>query len=180
MGDKKIAIDKTLSSNQIAAFLRLLADELEGKDNAEPNEFGNQLHGFNKLKISLIKQEGGQLSLRLKIKDSPKTPPAATSQFIDTAEQEYRPFKQQYKATFTELTSCAHSGLLPAAELLARFMSESRKLISFQGFGDPCYDDYIQACLAMEQAVKDGELAHFQEKFSVLNALKKSCHQRYK
>jgi len=180
MGEKKIAIDKTLSSNQIAAFLRLLADELEGKDNAEPNEFGGQLHGFNKLKISLIKQEGGQLSVRLKIKDSPKTPSASTSEFTDIAAQEYRPFKRLYKATFGEVTSCASKGVLPAADLIVRFMSESRQLISFQGFGDPCYDAYIQACQTMEQAVKDGNLSLFQEKVSAINALKKSCHQTYK
>jgi len=49
MGDKKIAIEKTLNANQIAAFLRLLADELEGETSGEPNEFGSQLHDFNKL-----------------------------------------------------------------------------------------------------------------------------------
>lgn len=179
MGDKKITIDKTLDVNQIAAFLRLLADELEGKNNGEPNEFGNQLHGFNKLKISLIKQEGGQLSLRLKVKDGKEASIVSATAFTDIVE-EYRPFKQHYKATFAELTSCANQGVLPAADLLSRFMAESQQLISFPGFGDLFYAEYKQACLAMEQAVKDGQLTAFQEKLAAIRALKKACHQRFK
>ncbi len=180
MGDKKIVIDKTLDVNQIAAFLRLLADELEGKASAEPNEFGSQLHDFNKLKISLIKQEGGQLSLRLKVKDNKQAVNAATMEFTDIAEQDYRPFKQRHKATFVELSSCAKQGELPGPDLLMRFMTESQQLIAFPGFGDTYYNDYKQACLALEQAVNAGSVPDFQEKLAVINAQKKACHRRFK
>jgi len=180
MGDKKIAIDKTLDVNQVAAFLRLLADELEGKNSAVPNEFGSQLHDFNKLKISLIKQEGGQLSLRLKVKDSKQVATASATEFTDIAEQDYRPFKQGYKTTFTALTSCANQNVLPSPDLILRFMTESQQLISFQGFGDHYYNDYKQACVTMEQAVKDGSTLAFQEKLAAIRAIKKACHQRFK
>lgn len=180
MGGKKIAIDKTSDVKQIAAFLRLLADELEGKTNSEPNEFGNQLHDFNRLKISLIKQEGGQLSLRLKVKGGKQADTGSTTEFTDIAEQEYRPFKQRYKVTFMELSACANQGALPSPEALARFMAESQQLISFQGFGDPHYNEYQQACLSLEQAVHDGSLPAFQEKLATINTLKKACHRRYK
>jgi XXXCH domain-containing protein len=180
MGDKKIAIDKTLNANQVAAFLRLLADELEGKNNADANEFGSQLHGFNKLKISLIKQEGGQLSLRLKVKDNKHAATVSTTEFTDIAEHEYRPFKQRYKATFAELTSCVSQNSFPSPDLLLRFMAQSQQLISFQGFGDPYYSDYMQACSAMVQAVNGGSILAFQEKMEGINALKKACPQRFK
>lgn len=180
MGDKNIAIDKTLDANQIAAFLRLLANELEGKNSAEPNEFGSQLHDFNKLKLSLIKKVGGQLSLRLKIKDSKQAATVSTTEFTDIAEHDYRPFKQQYKTTFTELTRCANQSALPSPDLLSRFMAQSQQLISFQGFGDLYYYEYKQACLTMEQTVKDGSIPAFQEKLAAINAIKKACHQRFK
>jgi len=180
MGEKEITIKKTLDAHQIAAFLRLLAAELEGTGGAAIDEFGNQLHDFNKLKIGLIKQEGGQLSLRLKVKTRHQETPVSTTEFTDIAEQDYRPFKQRLKPTFSELTNCAKQAVLPSSELLARFMAESQQLISFPGFGDLYYDDYWQACLGVEQAAKNGSAAAFQEKWAAVVAIKKACHKRFK
>lgn len=181
MEGKKITLEKTLDTHQVAAFLRFLADELEGKSSSENNELGWQLHGFNKLKIGLIKKEGGDLSLRLKIKDS-GTPPAASSpaEFTDIAEQDYRPFKNTIKSTFSELSSCAAKGRLPSPELLTLFMDQSQQLISFPGFGDQYYDEYWQTCQAMEREAKASNLAGFQEKMAAITAVKKSCHSRFK
>ena len=180
MGEKKITITKTVEGKQVAAFLRLLAAELEGKGNPELNEFGIQLHDFNKLKMGLIKQEGGQLSLHLKIKNYGQETPGTNPESIDIAEHEYRLFKRHMKSTFVELTHCAEQGALPSPKLLALFLSQSTELISFPGFGDPYYDDYTQACSAMKQAVEEGSTAAFQEKLTAISALKKACHQRFK
>lgn len=177
MEGKKITLEKTLDTQQVAAFLRLLADELEGINSSESNDLGWQLHGFNKLKLGLIKKEGGHLSLRLKIKDLDTTPPA---EFTDIAEQDYRPFKQLIKSTFAELASCAAQGHLPSPELLTHFMDQSRKLIAFPGFGDTYYDEYWQACQALEQVGNDGNLADFQKHIAAINTIKKSCHRRFK
>jgi len=135
---------------------------------------------LSKLKLSLIKQQGGQLSLRLKIKDNKHVATVSDTEFTDIVEHEYRPFKQRYKATFAELTSCANQSTLPAPGLLLRFMTESQQLISFQGFGDSYYHDFKQACEAMAQAVKGGSVSAFQEKLAAIHAIKKACHQRFK
>ncbi len=180
MGEKKITIKKTLDACQIAAFLRLLAAELEGINNPESNELENQLHDFNKLKIGLIRQEGGQLSLSLKVRNRSQETTVSTAEFTDTAERDYRPFKQRLKSTFAELTNCANQAVLPSSELLSRFMAESQQLISFPGFGDPYYNDYWQACLTMEQAAKKGPAPAFQEKLAAVHAIKKACHRRFK
>lgn len=183
MGEKQITIKKTLDTNQIAAFLRLLASEVEGTGGSAIDEFGNQLHDFNKLKIGLIKQEGGQLSLSLKVKNCKQeaaVAPAEYAEFADIAERDYRPFKQRFKSTFSDLTSCANRTELPSSELLSRFMAESRQLISFSGFGDPYYDDYWQACRDIEQAVLSNSASAFQEKWAAVNTIKKACHSRFK
>lgn len=180
MSEKQITIKKTLDTNQIAAFLRLLASELEGTGGPATDEFGNQLHDFNKLKIGLIKQEGGQLSLSLKVKNRKQEGTVAPTEFADIAERDYRPFKQRLKSTFSDLTACANQGVLPSSELLSRFMAESKQLISFPGFGDPYYDDYWQACRAMEQAVKSESASTFQEKWAAVTTIKKACHRRFK
>ena len=180
MGEKKITIKKTVDSKQIAAFLRLLAAELEGEGTPAPNTLGVQLHDFNKLKIGLIKEEGGQLLLSLKVKNTGRQAHVAAPEFVDTAEQEYQPFKQGMKSTFSDLARCGEQGILPSVELLARFMAQSEKLVSFTGFGDQYYEDYTKACAAMKQAVEAGSAAAFQEKLAALTALKKACHQRFK
>lgn len=180
MDRKKITIKKTLDVSQIAAFFRLLAAELEGTPPLESNELGKQLHDFNKLTIALIKQEGGQLALSLKVKERGQKAAIATTEFTDVAEHDYRPFKRHLKSTFAELGTCASQATLPSTELLSRFMAESQRLISFPGFGDTHYSDYWQACLAMDQAAKNGTALAFQEKWAAVNAIKKACHSRYK
>lgn len=177
MGESKIAIEKTVDMNQAAAFLRLLADELEGKSSPELSEAGIQLHDFNKMKVRLIKQEGGQLALTIKVKNQSGKVPEATAGFDDIAARDYRPFKQEMKATFNSLREWAGQATLPPLELVAQFMSQSQRLTAFPGFGDSYYQEYWQACQGMEQAVKDGSISGFQER---LAAIKKNCHHRFK
>jgi len=181
MEEKKISLNKTLTPQQVAGFLRLLADELEGKTIPESDKLEWQLHDFNKLKIKLIRQEGGQLSLRLKVKDhSSQSTTTAPTEFTDIAEQEYRPFKQELKATFAELNACAGQGQLPSPELLGRFMKQSQRLIAYPGFGDPYYEEYWQTCQLMEQEAKNGSIPGFQEKMTGIASIKRSCHRRFK
>ena len=180
MDEKKVTIKKTVDANQAATFLRLLADELEGINSPVADAAGIQLHDFNKLKIALIKEEGGQLALTFKVKEHNRQRPVAATEFTDISEREYGPFKQQLKATYSQLLSLASQATLPAPELLAQFMAQSKRLITFAGFGDPYYHDYWQACLAMEQAVSAGQIAAFQERLAAIQALKKACHQRFK
>lgn len=180
MGEKKITIKKTVDIDQVATFLRLLADELEGKSVSEFSEFGYQLHDFNKLKVALIRQEGGQLALSLKVKGSGHGAPSPAPDFNDAAESDYLSLKQQLKVTFVELNGCASQNILPSAEVLGRFMKQSHRVISFPGCGDYYYNDYWQACLAMEQAVDNGSAADFQEKMAAINTIKKACHRRFK
>lgn len=179
MGEKKIEIEKTVDMKRAAAFLRLLAAELEGTSDQESNEFGLQLHGFNKMKIGLIKQAGGQLALTLKVKGlSPTAEPPG--ELADVTVLAYRPFKLELKATFTALKACAAQATLPAPELLQRFLEQSQKLITFAGFGDSYYHDYWQACLAMAEAAREGRTTDFQERLAAINTIKKACHQRFK
>ena len=180
MDENKITIKKAVDANQAAAFLRLLADELEGKGTSVSNESGVQLHDFNKLKIALIKQAGGQLALTFKVKDHQHESLVASQKFTDIAERDYRPFKQEMKATFSQLTACASQATLPSPELLAQFMTQSQRLITFKEFGAPFFHDYWQACLAMEQAAKGQDARAFQERMAAIQALKKECHQRFK
>jgi len=180
MGEKKIEIEKTVDMKRAAAFLRLLAAELEGTGDQEKNEFGIQLHDFNKMKIGLIKEAGGQLALTLKVKGLSPTEDLPKGEFTDVTALAYRPFKLEMKATFAELKTCASQATLPSPELLKRFMGQSRKLITFTGFGDSYYHAYWQACLAMEEAARAGRTADFQERLAAVNAIKKECHQRFK
>ena len=181
MDEKQITVDRHLPAPAIAAILRQLADELEGK---APNEQAPppwQLHGFNKLKMKLIRDEGGQLVLRFKIKNGDAPPAApASSAFIDIAEREYRPFKNQFKATFAELTALADRGGLPSAELAGRFWDQARRLTAFPGFGDPHYEEFWQACQALGARVEANDRAGFAAQVAAITELKRRCHRQFK
>lgn len=183
MGGNRIKIEKKLATHEIAAFLRMLADEVEGKGGVATNEFGWELHDFNKLKIGLIKEGGGQLALSLKVKGQGQVrqgeAPAAPD-FTDIGELEYRPFKREMKVTFVEIAAGLDQGKIPPEELWRRFMAQSKRLIAFSGFGDPFYNDYWQACASMDTAVGVGDLAACRRHWQTLVSLKRDCHRRYK
>ena len=187
MSKKEIKIEKELTSDQIADFLRLLADEVEGRTVMEKTDLDIDLHNFNKMKIGIVKSHGGGLSLKLKIKDkkSMKAPPRQPQKrrhppFEDVADLKYRPLKKQLNRTFKAIGDSLRKKELPPDPTMTTFMDEAKLMISYPGFGDDHYDRFHAACRDLQQAFKDGDRSRMAELHAHLNELKKQCHNRYK
>lgn len=183
MAHKKIKIEKTLESEEIAAFLRLMASEIEGKGAVAMKDLGVDLHSFNKIKLGLIKKEGGNLTLTLKVKkDRPKNVAAGGKQkaFEDLAELKYRPLKKVLKATFAKMHKSIRAEALPTAFAVEDFMAQARAMVSYPGFGDDYYESFIASCNEFEKAFRKNDLAAVKEIFVKISELKTDCHKRYK
>lgn len=180
---KQIKIEKTLESKQIAAFLRLLASEIEGTHDEELKNYGVDLHNFNKIKVGLVQHEGGQLHLTLKIKDrgnSTKTKGSLKEPFEDVAALKYRPLKKKLSATFKRVKKHIAADELPPPATIAAFLHEAREMVSFPGFGDDYYHEFSKACTALETAFQENDFATFKELTQKISSLKNTCHSRYK
>ena len=182
MAEKKVEIQKTLEPRQVAAFLRLLADEIEGGRDDGLRGLGVSLHNFNRIKVGLVRQQGGHLTLKLKIRDSAPTegamPPAPV--FEDLAETKYRPLKKQFRSTFAVIREAAQAGRVPSASDLESFLEEARLVVSYPGFGDEHYAPFVEACEAVREAGRSGDVQVFVNCVNRVVELKRACHQRYK
>jgi XXXCH domain-containing protein len=183
MSDKKVKIEKTLASDQIAAFLRLMADEIEGKGGESLREIGLDLHSFNKIKLGLIKSEGGQLTLTLKVKSDGRQSVDVSEklkEFEDLAEMKYRPLKKIFNDTFRAMARAVTSQSLPAQSLVTDFLAQARAMVAYPGFGDDYYDQFSRTCEQLSTAFLAKDVTGFAEIFSRIAAQKKECHGRYK
>ncbi len=184
MSTKKVKIEKTLEAKQIAAFLRLMAAEIEGGGEDSLNGLGVDLHSFNKLKLALIKKEGGDLVLTLKVKQGRQLTRQDKEEnampFKDIAEMKYRPLKKTLKSGYAAIRKEIEGGGLPSEAEIKDFMALTRTMVSYPGFGDDSYADFSAACQELDLAFKKRDFPAFRISFQKIGALRKSCHGRYK
>jgi|GEM_PF-5678839 len=182
MRRKKIKIEKTLEPDQIAAFLRRLAAEIDGSGGEGFNDYGVDLHNFNKLKVGLVKKEGGQFHLELKIKDK-KTSDAEYEPEVeaeDFGESSYKSFKKKLAKNFKSIGRAIEEQLLPPAELIETFMNEAEQLVSYPGFGDEYYDSFMKECRSFKDQYLQKNMEGLAGQYGRILSIMKDCHRRYK
>ncbi len=183
---RTIKIENSLAAGQVAGFLRALADELEGKNEGGLQEYGLELHEFNRIKLGLRRGETGELFLKIKVKDSTARHEAAFRQKGKKTDEEdpgrmaYRILKKRLKANFAALGRAINNQEPPARHIVQAFLQDSREMTARPGFGDPYYDEYNRLCKALEQACSEKDPARLADCFHNLTACVKSCHERYK
>ncbi|MBU0483712.1 MAG: GAK system XXXCH domain-containing protein [Proteobacteria bacterium] len=182
MDSKKIKIEKTLHREQIASFLRMMAAAIEGQGGDDLEDYGVDLHSFNKLKLGLVRQQGGQLTLTIKVKTSEITGMNKGNEmdFEDVAETKYRPLKKIIKASFNQIKTSVAENKLPAAAVLDEFLAQVKTMTSYQGFGDEYYGVFNEACRELKEAFRNKDLASFIDLCARVDNLHKECHARYK
>nr|MBF0222045.1 GAK system XXXCH domain-containing protein [Desulfobulbaceae bacterium] len=182
MDPKKITIQKTLERTQIAAFLRLLATEIEGGSSEGLQDFGVDLHNFNKIKVGLVKRAGGQLELKLKIKDGAalKGAEEAATELEDASSNSYKLLKNKMSQTFKTIGRAVSEKRLPPAETVESFLREVEQMVSFPGFGDEYYDEFINLCRELERRYAEGKIEAVVELHGRILSQTKQCHRRYK
>ena len=180
-----LKIDKFLKEDDLPEFFRQLADALE-------NGEGGELfcaEDFRKLKIT-AKREYGQVSLRAKIKSTSECK-SEDLEYLDGEElvpaQEAAPGKPKYRAlkkrmgsSFKVLFKMIHQGKMPPREAVEEFMADSKLMVSYPGYGDPYYDQYMAACDDFAAAYEAGDLARLNETVDALVHQKGHCHAKYK
>ncbi len=103
---------------------------------------------------------------------------------ISGVEQEkprkYKPFKKIMKKQFKAIRCALYSETLPTPELTRSFVQASEWMCSFPGKGDEYYAPYMEAVRAFAAAVEKQDLEEATAHVEKLNALKVSCHNKYK
>ncbi len=65
----------------------------------------------------------------------------------------------------------------PAAARVIEFMQLAGIMVSYPGFGDENYPDFLEACRQLGRLSPDTPLAVWQRHFEAIDDLRRRCHQ---
>jgi len=171
-------IEKYMAEKDLPKFFRDLADALEhgGKD-----EFVC-VEDFVKFKLS-VKNEFGQMTVKAKFKPAKPCEPLSVSEERgasgDPGKPRYKSLKKRMKSSFKMIVKMIHDGNLPPKAAVDSFLSDSKLMVTYPGFGDEFYGEYIEACNAFRKAYEAESIALCLEAVNVLSSQKGQCHAKY-
>lgn len=191
-------LEKAMSPQEAAEFLRGLADSLES-GHLDMGELELELDQSIKVKQS-VKNKGGKVSFKLKLKYEKLSAPLAagqapaslfSSQAVEGApaapegEQvrerpSYKQLKKEMAKVFKLITKALAEGALPGADTVAGFLAQCQLMTSYPGRGDEHYADFLAQAEALSAAVAAGQLEEARQAAAGLEAAKKACHAQYK
>ncbi len=179
----KAKLEKDLGRDELAAFLRQLADEAQHGSLSFP---GGQvgLSGMKALKIT-IKDAGPGLTAKVRIKfpkpetQAPSREEHAPAHQAFPARPRYKGLKKRMKRDFKDIGAALAAGFAPRPETVAAFVADSRLMTTYRGKGDEAYPAYLEAVSAFAAAAAAGDVEAMVPAYRELAAGKKSCHARY-
>lgn len=188
MKQKKVCIERDLDPEQVAGFLRALADELDGSCQSCLGNYGIDLQDFSKIKVGLRKGETGELSLKIKVKELvDKTIVKQNEKKICTPKNNdemtlhhYKHLKKRMKGTFALLSKAIANDGEIQQELVRSFVEDSREMTTYHGFGDEFYPEFNELCEGFEKAFKKQDSQRLGDVFQALCSRKRACHAKYK
>lgn len=175
-----LKIDKYIQKGDLPAFFRQLADALEkGEDGIL-----DCASDFKKLKIK-ARDEYGQISLRVRVKSASECrdediDEMDAQEVSGAAKPKYKVLKKRMALSFSVIFKMIHQGDMPPKQAVDEFLADSRLMVTYPGYGDPHYDEYIAACDAFAEAFAAGDMARLNETVDVLVHQKGHCHAEYK
>ncbi len=84
------------------------------------------------------------------------------------------------KSSFKTIFKSIHAGSLPTAEVMDEFMADSRLMVSYEGYGDEYYNEYITACEDFQKAIDAGNIEAAHKACDELNSIVAHCHAQHK
>lgn len=178
----KAKVERTLKKEDLADYLRELADSLEADATTSCDL---QLACYDKVDLSL-KMSGEQAYVRIKMRsfDEQGSPEAETVKpSVKTGKplsSGYKPLKKSMKDYFKIVFKAIHQDALPPTEAMESFLADARDMATFPGKGDEHYPRFIEACDDFAEAFAQKDMPRLRQVVDDLNHMKTECHARYK
>ncbi len=170
-------IEKFIKPEELPDFLRKMAEAIENGESEDMPYFG-VIAGFKKLKIN-ISHNPEQTTIKIKAKPAKQTEEQSTA--ADLPQKiKYSSLKKRMRDSFKTIFKAIHSGALPPEEAVSLFLADSQLMVTYEGYGDEYYEEYITACETFKKAVEDNNLEEAHKACDNLNSIKAHCHSQHK
>lgn len=171
-------ISKYIELSELPSFLRDLADAIEQGGNTEFDCVDD---------LAKFKIKGSNDFGKLKLKASFKTNAECkgTEAIINEdgsvvpTKPKYKDLKKRMRASFNLLLKMIHDNEMPPDEAVQSFLDDSALMVTYPGYGDEYYDEYIKVCDTFRAAYEAKDLARMHEAIDALVHEKSRCHAKY-
>ncbi len=187
MTQEEYKLKKQMASKAVADFLRELAEASETESNGAivSGELADMIRDYNKVTVT-IKRKSDQATIKVKVKKQNSNAslgpdmPAPQTSTKDNRKPKYKALKKRMQATFKSIQASLDQNRLPTEELVDQFSTDSQRMVTYPGKGDPEYAAYTQAVANLTSAYQQKDYHRFKSTFENLNRQKKRCHSTYK
>lgn len=172
---RKKKIEFGMSRDELAQFLRIIADCVEQDKEALP-EYDIDLSGYKKFRVS-FKKYFDSMVVKCKIRYNE----TEEEEYDEDTEYQYEILKQRMKTYFREMQESVEAKSFPSREIMSVFLKDSETMISFSDYGDDRgYIEYMKACNELKQAYYNEDLSAMSRKLNDLDQCKDQCHDKFK
>jgi len=96
---------------------------------------------------------------------------------IELAEQKFRPLKKMMQQTFARINRSVQAEIMPEKPVLSEFVEQVRIMVSYPGFGDAAYPQFLSASEALAAASARGDREGVEEAVQAILILQNRCHE---
>ncbi len=195
----KRKVEFMLHQEELPDFLKQCGEEM-ASGNVSVGDAKLDVSDFTKLTLTLKRENNGVLvKIKIKYDDEPmldgdydvegefcysaydsRNLESLMSEMDQEQPRKYKPLKKIMKKQFKAIRCALYSGTLPTPELTQSFVQASEWMCSFPGKGDEYYASYMEVVRAFAAAVEKQDIEEATALGEKLNALKVSCHNKYK
>jgi XXXCH domain-containing protein len=161
-----------LTRAEAADLLHKLAETIEEGTDEVPG-YGLSLAELVKFKLKIELDATDSLEVKFSGKGAKISGP-------DVRGESYSSLKKRMQIYFKALRDSVAKAELPSREIVAVFLADSEKMVSFDGYGDEFYPTYAALCDRLRTACDSEDMSELATVVMALDQAKKSCHERYK
>jgi len=160
-----------VDQEEAADFFAKLAESIR-EDRESVPEYDIPLRNYRKIKASL-KKKPEAYHLEVKVISEDQEEP-------EDEDLNYKKLKKRMEAYFEEMAHSLQEEYLPSREIVYVFLTDSKTMTSFGGYGDEYYEEFLQACESLRMAFEEEDLQAMKEHHNRLVQLRNDCHGRHK
>lgn len=188
MTEKRMKLERAFATREeLASFLRDLADRLEGKSAEEFDQLDPET--FAKFRVG-VKNKEGEYVLKFRAKaEAPESlcPEGGTCTDV-TEDQEdcalcrpkYSKLKKRMKAQYKDISRSILDGEVPDEDIVEDFLSDSALMVTYKNKGDEYYPAYSKACEVFAEAYARRDPALMVTPWDEIRRLMHDCHDKHK